>query len=275
MDPFTGAALIGAGSAFIGGVMNSDAQRSANRANKQINAENIALQREFAQNGIRWKVEDALKAGISPLAALGAPTIGYAPASIGVEADTSMGSAMSSMGQDISRSMLAQSTAQEKELAAIQIANAKMDLEGKALDNQIRASQLRKINTPAIPPMPIQKVPAKVTMSDPSDDAREAGVINSYGLNKTSTGGLSVNPSTDLKEKIEDMHLMEVPWMIRNNFLPNLGMRHEGVPPGYDWDVIMQEYRNDRPWWYPNTVYDMLPPKMLYKAYKHYKKGGR
>ena len=41
------------------------------------------LQREFAQNGIRWKVADAEAAGIHPLAALGAQTTPYQPVSIG------------------------------------------------------------------------------------------------------------------------------------------------------------------------------------------------
>lgn len=45
----------------IGGFMNSKAQKSANK-----------MQLQAMQNGVQWKVADAKKAGIHPLAALGA-----------------------------------------------------------------------------------------------------------------------------------------------------------------------------------------------------------
>ena len=46
---------------------------------KEMNAKNAALQREFAQSGIQWKVADAKKAGLHPLAALGAQTASASP----------------------------------------------------------------------------------------------------------------------------------------------------------------------------------------------------
>lgn len=49
----------------IGGGLNYFSQQKANE-------ENIKAQREFAQNSISWKVEDAKRAGVHPLAALGA-----------------------------------------------------------------------------------------------------------------------------------------------------------------------------------------------------------
>lgn len=53
-----------------------------NLANQnKINKENIELQREFAQHGISWKVDDAISAGIHPLAALGADTMSFTPSS--------------------------------------------------------------------------------------------------------------------------------------------------------------------------------------------------
>lgn len=53
-----------------------------NLANQNaINKENLELQREFAQHGIQWKVNDAISAGIHPLAALGADTMSFTPSS--------------------------------------------------------------------------------------------------------------------------------------------------------------------------------------------------
>lgn len=44
---------------------------------------NIKNQKEYAQHGISWKVADAKRAGIHPLAAIGANTMAYSPVSIG------------------------------------------------------------------------------------------------------------------------------------------------------------------------------------------------
>jgi uncharacterized protein YnzC (UPF0291/DUF896 family) len=57
---------LGLGS-LIGGIVNAGAQRDTNAAN-------VAMQKEFAQKGIQWKVNDAKAAGVHPLAALGAQT---------------------------------------------------------------------------------------------------------------------------------------------------------------------------------------------------------
>jgi len=44
---------------------------------------NIGLQKEFAQQGVQWRVADAKKAGIHPLAALGASLVNYQPQQVG------------------------------------------------------------------------------------------------------------------------------------------------------------------------------------------------
>lgn len=51
------------------------AQERRNRKNRQnANAANVNLNKEFAQNSIQWRVEDAKQAGIHPLYAMGAST---------------------------------------------------------------------------------------------------------------------------------------------------------------------------------------------------------
>lgn len=66
------AAAIAAGGKILGGVMSD-------RATSRQNAANIAHQKEFAQNAVQWKVEDAKKAGLHPLYALGANTTSFSP----------------------------------------------------------------------------------------------------------------------------------------------------------------------------------------------------
>lgn len=74
MDPMIGGSLILAGSSLAGGVMNKLFDNS-----DKINAQNYANQKEFAQNSIQWRVNDAKKAGIHPLAALGTQGSYYTP----------------------------------------------------------------------------------------------------------------------------------------------------------------------------------------------------
>ncbi len=61
---------------FIGGLMNMNNQNKL--AQRQED-----LQREFAQNSIQWRVNDAKKAGIHPVAALGSQGISYNPSYVG------------------------------------------------------------------------------------------------------------------------------------------------------------------------------------------------
>lgn len=72
--------------------------RQANKANKAMAAQQEALQREFAQQGIRWKVADAKAAGLHPLYAIGAQGAQYSPVSY----SDSMGPAIAQAGQQLS-----------------------------------------------------------------------------------------------------------------------------------------------------------------------------
>jgi len=75
--------------------------------------QNINLQREFAQNGIRWRVEDAKAAGIHPLFALGGGGAAFAPNPV-VVGDT--GAAWGTAGQNVARALGAGMTSQERAL---------------------------------------------------------------------------------------------------------------------------------------------------------------
>lgn len=103
MEPVTMAALIGGGASLLGGLMGRESSRSS--ANR-----NVDLQREFAQHGIRWRVEDAKQAGIHPLYALGASTHSFSPISV----SDPLGPAIASAGQDLSRAFEATRTGQER-----------------------------------------------------------------------------------------------------------------------------------------------------------------
>lgn len=52
------------------------------RGTERANRENIEWQKEFAKHGISWKVEDAARAGLHPMAALGAQVSQFVPSSV-------------------------------------------------------------------------------------------------------------------------------------------------------------------------------------------------
>lgn len=117
-----GEALLGGlGSVVTGLFGNSQAKKQAN------------LQKEFAKKGIQWKVADAKKAGVHPLAALGANTVAYSPVSVGTPD-------FSSVGQDIGRAIDAGSTANQR-AASLQTRIMEAQLRGLELDNAGKAIQ--------------------------------------------------------------------------------------------------------------------------------------
>jgi hypothetical protein len=70
-----GEALLGG--SILGGIGADKAADKYAAATKAANLANIKYQREFAQHGIRWKVQDAIAAGIHPYYAMGAPTSSF------------------------------------------------------------------------------------------------------------------------------------------------------------------------------------------------------
>lgn len=121
---------IGAAGALLGGK-----QSAANQA--KMAQQNYEHQKEFAQNGIRWKVADAKAAGIHPLYALGASTSSYSPVS-GYGGDNGIGEAAATFGQGIGRAVEAGMTREER-----QRENAKREMQ-ETFDLALRRQELEQ-----------------------------------------------------------------------------------------------------------------------------------
>lgn len=117
----------------------------------QQQAANIAAQREFAQQGIRWKVEDAKAAGIHPLYALGASTHSFSPVSI--SSPDTPATNFAALGQDLSRSIQAGRTGEERADAFTKTAQA-LQLENSGLQNELLRTQIAKLRGQVGPPVP-------------------------------------------------------------------------------------------------------------------------
>lgn len=108
----------------IGGAIYS------NRQNEQKEAKSAALQREFAQMGIRWRVEDAKAAGLHPLFALGGQLPQFSPAF----STDSVGPALANAGQSVGRAIASQETTAERQAQALAM---------QLLESQIRETDAR------------------------------------------------------------------------------------------------------------------------------------
>lgn len=169
MSPLIGGALIGAGSSILGGLMGRDSASSQQRRA-------IDLQREFAQHGIQWKVEDAQRAGVHPVYALGASTSGP---SIPVMEDP-LGRSISEAGQSIARSVAAQESPEQRAQrhVALQLANATYAKDMAQADYYASLASRARQEARAAPGMPA---------ADPNlfvDPAAAAQVIGGAGANR-------------------------------------------------------------------------------------------
>lgn len=131
-------ALISAGASLLGNLFNKSSQQDYNAQQMQLAQQNMALQKEFAQHGIQWKVADAAAAGISPLAALGAQTSSPSPVSVGGSAPSMD---FGSLGQDLGRAAKALQTENARE-AVVAKKEREADLAGKQLDNVAKADAI-------------------------------------------------------------------------------------------------------------------------------------
>jgi len=127
--------LLGLAGSVISGIMGN------RQAERQMDA-----QKEFAQEGIRWKVADAKAAGIHPLAGLGTPPFNFSPIPVGTP---DFGASLSEMGANIDRSVMAQKTAPQR----ASIASQALGLERGKLENDLLKVQLVKATRELPPPM--------------------------------------------------------------------------------------------------------------------------
>lgn len=262
--------LVGAVSNYIGG-------KQAENTAKDVNRENAALQREFAQSGIQWRVADAKAAGIHPVYALGAQTTPASPSYVGSNASEHF----SQMGQNLGRAAAAAMNSGQRKLEQISIQSAEADLQGKEIDNQIKARQLSQMSGagigPAMPtvdgmsaellgqgdvngllPPPVQLNSNSVVRADPDNPSKEGGAITDYGLARTATGSMALVPSKDVKERIEDTFFPDMSWSLRNIYVTDSPPKPDPslypLPRGasqWKWNPLRQEFQP----YYPNKKY--------------------
>lgn len=199
--------------------------------------QNIALQREFAQKGIQWKVADAKKAGVHPLYALGAQTHSFSPVSVG-----DVAGALSDAGQHLGRAIdagLTQEQRRQQELQLLEDRNRvkrmdelriqEQELRNMLLTGELMGMQRRQVNQPAAPdvdqqgagvftllpgqsspflkPDQVKLKPAEVMSHQSTNPHVEAGQHPALSEFKLRDGRTIMLPSEKAAEAMESMPL--------------------------------------------------------------------
>lgn len=169
-DPIITAAAITAGSNLLGGALaNSkhvDATAGASywydrQERYDARKEEYERQKEFAQHGVRWRVKDAVAAGLHPLFAFGGNLAGYSPsASVGgsgggsyAESD-GMGDAIARAGQDVGRAVAAQETVDQRNERQARLALLAAGTEKDLAQASYYRSLAARESNPAAAPFP-------------------------------------------------------------------------------------------------------------------------
>lgn len=280
--------IIGAGASLLGGLLGKSSAEANRESQERMAAQNIALQKEFAQSGIQWKVQDAEKAGINPLYALGASTSSFSPVSVGGGPDMSMSNAVGRMGQDIGRAIDSTATPSGK-VSAYDQQRQNLQLENGFLQNQLLSAQIAKLRqTPSNPANPapgstptannpfapeiagqgdsvglrgsipweskklsgyVEPKPMEQTASHPKAPWGDPAPIHTMGWARTGHNSYEPVKSKDMQERLEDDHLGNMMWFIKNRIAPSVGFNQSpppaALPPGYDawvYNPFRQEY---------------------------------
>lgn len=191
--------VAGAAGGIIGGVMaNQSAAKSAQK--------NYEAQKEFAQNGIRWKVADAKAAGIHPLAALGANSASFSPSF--TAGDYSW---LGDAGQNVGRAMESKATRAERELGqAMQAETHAEQIRGLRLENDIRAQTLLQMKLDSLSAVkktgrpPAMPGVDNTVLTGQGDSKYMAKPIDKYAWQRTPTGRFEFGPSSDYAGIYED-----------------------------------------------------------------------
>ena len=265
---------IGAVGSIAGGLIGANNAQS-------VAGMNYEAQKEFAQNGIRWKVEDAKRAGIHPLYALGASTQGYSPSG-GYTGDFGISDAAAHFGQGYERAQQAKMTKEERDKQdvrdAIQDMAALEDLNQKRRmnDAQIRLANseifrnfalstnaLRKTGLP--PAMPGgsggviagqgnsyatgQTTPeiSSVVTSEKGTPSVQAGSPPDVRFYRTISGGRAPLPTEDAGDAMDAALGAGLQWSFRNNLVPWLAnffpINDPHRLPGEYYDLLGGQYR--------------------------------
>lgn len=208
-------------------------------------------------------VKGAVAAGLHPLVGAGVNPSSAAGvgAVVGDDGSPHWSERLANAGQNLSRAAGAVMDKQERAKIAARDA---LLLDKMKLENELLRSQITTVNRSITPPVAGDSLGSSqgaeygpVGLNSPTgpSGSKEGGATTDFTYSRTSNGGLTIVPSSDVKNRIEDMLVPELQWSWRNTHLfknpPYPDSRQFPVPKGYDfwrWNNLKQEWQPYKKW---------------------------
>lgn len=243
----TNAALISGGSSLLGGFLQSRSDKKTQALNLEQQRLDRQFQLDFAQQGIRWRVEDAKQAGIHPLYAMGASIPAYSPSAQTVGGNTNAFQGLAKAGQDVGNAVARSQTKGTRELVTMQ----RLQIVEQSLKNeQLQAQILRDkkaASTPAFPdanqppgsleamgaatPPSVKLVPSEIEASIKGDPGTQAGTIPATRFMRNIDDTYQRVPAEKAKEAMEENMFLTALYNWRTYGIPIFVSGAEGRPP--------------------------------------------
>jgi len=278
-------ALFSTGAQMAGDYMAMRSQESENDAARRqqdlVNQRNYDMQKEFAQHGIKWKVDDAISAGLHPLAALGASGAQASPSfQIGAES-APRSDFYRNMGQNLSRAIASTETTDQRafrklQLERMQLENTMLrkDLQGDQVGAPFPADGNSEIGglSGQTPNAPVQIMPMGRTASPKGKPSQAYGNVTWTTFKKFPDGSLKLMSSPDVQgDKANDVismlshHIDLMSGLLTNPRQFEPSYQDNPLPPNMYWKF---KYSTRR--FHPTPIPAGVDPK-LYRS-KFYKR---
>lgn len=181
--------LVTGAASFFGGQAQNSQIAANNAAQLQLSREQFDFQKEMAHNGIAWRTQDAINAGIHPVFALGG-SMNFSPVTYNPDSPVNTMGSMHSMGQDLSRAFMSTRGKGEREISEAELtlasAMAGQRVQRGELENELLKAQIASINArlgaPQIGPTNIapqlgasETKPVEILASQPDNPGTAAG----------------------------------------------------------------------------------------------------
>lgn len=142
--------IVGGAASLVGGILGNKSQKSVNNANLGFARQQFEYQKELHKNQMQWRAEDAKKAGLHPMAALGLQGSSFSPVSSNLQANdySWIGDLGQSAGYAAMKGKDKEQQKQALDLAAkesvLQLDNIRLQNEGLELENDFQRFQLQQ-----------------------------------------------------------------------------------------------------------------------------------
>lgn len=233
--------LFSGGSNLVGGILGHSATKDRNDTSAALTREQVAYQKELAKNQIQWRVEDAKKAGLHPMAALGLSPTSFSPVSTSLSVPDY--NFLSEFGQDVDRAIMQGKTAPERKKALeLQETQSSLSIRNQELQNDLLETELAdkrfRLQQQLFPSAPSSDNNGlgliggqdnavrgtklePVSVSATSKTGQEPGANPSVGWIQNPDGTFSNVQSLQAKERLEDDFIGDIGWSVENRLFPH------------------------------------------------------